>query len=337
MIIVLKNDILPEQYANIVKTVESYGFKTFTHEGKNKKIVGAVGDITNFDPRKIKVLDGVWDVFKATEPYKLVSRNTKNEKTIIRLGNEQIGADKLTLISGPCSVESEAHIFRMAKIVKEAGIKILRGGAFKPRSSPYSFQGLGEEGLKYLRAAADEYGLYVITEVLQNDQVALVYKYTDIFQVGARNMQNFSLLKELASTNKPVMIKRGVSATIEELFMSAEYILSGGNENVILCERGIRTFENYTRHTFDLSSIPVMFDKTHLPVIADPSHSAGLRNYVPALARAAVAVGADGLMLEIHDNPKAAFSDGPQALYPEDLSKLLSELKIIAGAVGKTI
>ncbi len=241
------------------------------------------------------------------------------------------------MMSGPCSIETEEQIFKLAKIVADSGAKILRGGAFKPRTSPYTFQGLGEEGLKLMRAAADEYNLLVITEVMQNEQIDLIYKYTDIFQVGARNMQNFSLLKELGKVDKPIMLKRGIAATIEEWLMSAEYILSGGNKDVILCERGIRTFENYTRNTFDLSAIPVVHKKSHLPVIADPSHATGLRDQVPPMARAAVAAGADGLMIEIHHDPEKALSDGPQALLPETYLKLMDELQKIAEAIGRTL
>jgi 3-deoxy-7-phosphoheptulonate synthase len=253
------------------------------------------------------------------------------------LGDVEIGGDNIAMMAGPCSVESEDQIHKLAKIVADSGAKILRGGAFKPRSSPYSFQGLGEEGLKFLRNAADEHGLLVITEVMQIDQIELISKYTDIFQLGARNMQNFSLLKELSKSQIPVMVKRGLAATIEEWLMSAEYILAGGNKNVILCERGIRTFESYTRNTFDLSAIPVVHKRSHLPVVADPSHATGLRDQVPPMARAAVAAGADALMIEIHHDPENALSDGPQALLPETYLKLMNELREIAHAIGKTI
>ena len=240
-------------------------------------------------------------------------------------------------MAGPCSIESEEQIFKLAEVVAKSGAKILRGGAFKPRSSPYSFQGLGEEGLKMMRRAADEFGLLVITEVMQIDQIELIAKYTDIFQLGARNMQNFSLLKELSKSEIPVMIKRGLSATIEEWLMSGEYVLAGGNKNVILCERGIRTFEPYTRNTFDLSAIPVVHKISHLPVVADPSHATGYRDQVPPMARAAVAAGADALMIEIHHDPENALSDGPQALLPDVYLKLMKELSAIANAIGKTI
>ena len=241
------------------------------------------------------------------------------------------------VMSGPCSIESEEQIFRLAKSVAESGARILRGGAFKPRTSPYSFQGMGEEGLKLMRAAADEYGLLIITEVMQISQIEIIAKYADIFQIGARNMQNFSLLKEIGPVGKPVMVKRGLSATIEEWLMSAEYVLSSGNPDVILCERGIRTFEKYTRNTFDLSAIPVVHKRSHLPVIADPSHATGLRDQVPPMARAAVAAGADGLMIEIHYDPEHAFSDGPQALLPDEFIELIKELRVIAQAIKRDI
>ena len=240
------------------------------------------------------------------------------------------------MMSGPCSIENEDHIFRMAEVVSKSGAKILRGGAFKPRTSPYSFQGLGVDGLKMMRAAADKYNLLIISEVMQISQIDLMEPYIDIFQVGARNMQNFPLLKELGVAKKPVMLKRGIASTIEEWLMSAEYILAGGNKEVCLCERGIRTFESYTRNTFDLSAIPVVHKKSHLPVIADPSHATGLRDQVPPMARAAVAAGADGLMIEIHDDPEKALSDGPQALIPDVYIKLIDELKLIAQAIGRT-
>lgn len=240
-------------------------------------------------------------------------------------------------MAGPCSIESEEQMFKLAEIVAKSGAKILRGGAFKPRTSPYSFQGMGEEGLKLIRKAADEFGLLVITEVMEIAQIDIIGKYTDIYQVGARNMQNFPLLRELGATKIPIMLKRGLSATIEEWLMSAEYILANGNPNVILCERGIRTFETYTRNTFDLSAIPVVHKKSHLPVIADPSHATGYRDQVPPMARAAVAAGADGLMIEIHHDPEHAFSDGPQALLPDTYLKLIDELKTIANAIGRDI
>ncbi len=337
MVIILEKNTSQEQVEKIVHALEGYGFQVHKSVGMEKTILGAIGVQPNFDTRKIKIMDGVADVYRVTTPYKLVGKNFHEENTVIKIKDVEIGGNQITLIAGPCSIEDEDQIFRLAKIVSQSGSKILRGGAFKPRTSPYSFQGLGEEGLKLIRAAADEYNLLVITEVMQIDHIDMIGKYTDIFQVGARNMQNFSLIKELGKTNIPIMLKRGIAATIEEWLMSAEYILANGNKNVLLCERGIRTFETYTRNTFDLSAIPVVHKKSHLPIIADPSHATGIRDQVPPMARAAVAAGADGIMIEIHDDPENALSDGLQALLPEMYIKLIDELKLIAEAIGRKI
>lgn len=337
MVVVLESNITEEQISEIIKQLEDFGFQIHRSTGVQKTILGAIGVKPNFDTRKVKILKGVADVYRVTAPYKLASRSFQEHDTVIKLKNVEIGGSSIALMIGPCSVESEEQIFTLAEIVAKSGAKILRGGAFKPRSSPYSFQGLGEDGLKLLRNAADQYGLLVVTEVMENSQIELISKYTDIFQVGARNMQNFSLIKELGNTKIPVMLKRGLSATIEEWLMSAEYILANGNKNVMLCERGIRTFETYTRNTFDLSAIPVVHKKSHLPVVADPSHATGLRDQVPPMARAAVAAGADALMIEIHNDPANALSDGPQALLPSDYLQLVEELKLIAKAIGRRI
>ena len=337
MVVILENNATEEQVKNVKQHLEDFGFQIHESSGVQRTILGAIGVKPGFDIRKVKILEGVADVYRVTSPFKLASRNFKEEKTIIKIKDVEIGGDHIAVMSGPCSIESEEQIFKLAEIVARSGAKILRGGAFKPRSSPYSFQGLGEDGLKMMRAAADEFNLLVITEVMQIDKIELIAKYTDIFQLGARNMQNFSLLKELAQSSIPVMIKRGLASTIEEWLMSAEYILAGGNNNVILCERGIRTFEPYTRNTFDLSAIPVVHQKSHLPVVADPSHATGLRNQVPPMARAAVAAGADALMIEIHHDPENALSDGPQALLPDTYLQLMKELREIAHAIGKTI
>ncbi|MCF6270577.1 MAG: 3-deoxy-7-phosphoheptulonate synthase [Melioribacteraceae bacterium] len=337
MVVILKNNATEAQIDDVIKHLEDYGFKIHESRGELKTIIGAIGVKRDFDIRKIKILDGVSDVYRVTVPYKMASRNFKEENTIIKIGNVEIGTDEIVLMAGPCAIESEDQIFRLAKVVAESGSKILRGGAFKPRSSPYSFQGMGEEGLKLMRAAADEYGLLVVTEVMQIHQIELIEKYTDIFQVGARNMQNFGLLKELGNTSTAVMLKRGLAATIEEWLMSAEYILANGNSEVMLCERGIRTFEPYTRNTFDLSAIPVVHERSHLPIVADPSHATGYRKQVAPMARAAVAAGADSLMIEIHDKPEEAMSDGPQALLPADYMSLVQELKVIAKAIGRTL
>ena len=337
MVVILKNKATENQIDDVKKHLENYGFQIHESRGEVKTIIGAIGVKPGFDIRKIKILDGVSDVYRVTVPFKMASRNFKEENTIIKIGNVEIGTEEIILMAGPCAIESEDQIFRLAKVVAESGSKILRGGAFKPRSSPYSFQGMGEEGLKIMRAAADEYGLLVVTEVMQIHQIELIEKYTDIFQIGARNMQNFGLLKELGKTSKSVMLKRGLAATIEEWLMSAEYILANGNSDVMLCERGIRTFEPYTRNTFDLSAIPVVHERSHLPVVADPSHATGYRKQVAPMARAAVAAGADSLMIEIHDKPEEAMSDGPQALLPADYISLVQELKVIANAIGRTL
>jgi len=337
LVIVIKNNATEKEISNIIAHLEDEGFKTHRSDGEQRSIIGAIGVKTNFDTRKIKMLDGVADVYRVTAPFKLASRSFKEDNSTIKIKDTIIGGNNISIIAGPCSIESEKQIFHLAKVVAESGVKILRGGAFKPRSSPYSFQGLGIEGLKLIRKAADEFGLLVITEVLQINQIDDVCKYADIIQLGARNMQNFALLKEVGKANKPVMLKRGLSATIEEWLMSAEYILSGGNEDVFLCERGIRTFENYTRNTFDLSAIPVVHERSHLPVFADPSHAVGLRDKIPPMARAAVAAGADGIMIEIHHEPEKALSDGPQALLPEQFSYLMSEMRLIASAIGRSI
>ncbi len=337
MVVILKNNATEVQIEDVKKHLEDYGFQVHESRGEVKTIIGAIGVKPSFDVRKIKILDGVSDVYRVTVPFKMASRNFKEENTIIKIGDIEIGTNEIILMAGPCAIESEDQIFRLAKVVAESGSKILRGGAFKPRSSPYSFQGMGEEGLKIMRAAADEYGLLVITEVMQIHQIELIEKYTDIFQIGARNMQNFGLLKELGKTSKSVMLKRGLAATIEEWLMSAEYILANGNTDVMLCERGIRTFEPYTRNTFDLSAIPVVHERSHLPVVADPSHATGYRKHVAPMARAAVAAGADSLMIEIHDKPEEAMSDGPQALLPANYLSLVQELKVIANAIGRKL
>jgi 3-deoxy-7-phosphoheptulonate synthase len=335
VIVVLEKNISEQQLNNITKHLEDFGFSIHKSAGEEKVILGAIGVQPNFDIRKVKVLDGVEEVYRITDPFKLASRSFKKENTVFKIKNVEIGGNEVNVMAGPCSVENEDQIMIIAEIVKNAGAKILRGGAFKPRSSPYSFQGLGEEGLRLLRKAADTYGLLVITEVLENSMIDLVYKYTDIFQVGARNMQNYSLLKELGSAKKPVMLKRGLSATVEDWLMSAEYILSNGNPDVLLCERGIRTFETYTRNTFDISAIPVVHKRSHLPVYADPSHATGLRDKVVPMALAAVAAGADGLMVEVHHDPEKALSDGPQALLPNQFEEMMKQVRLIANVIGR--
>lgn len=337
MVIVLEKNITDKQYENIIKHLEDFGFSVHKSTGVEQVVLGAIGVKPNFDTRKVKILEGVTEVFRITEPFKLAGRSFQKEDTVIKINDVSIGGNEVIVMAGPCSVESEEQIFTIARMVSESGAKILRGGAFKPRTSPYSFQGMGEQGLKLLRKAADEFNLLVITEVLERTQIPLIEQYTDIFQVGARNMQNFPLLSELGKGTKPVMLKRGLSATIEDWLMSAEYILSNGNRNVMLCERGIRTFETYTRNTFDISAIPVVHNKSHLPVIADPSHAIGIRDKIIPMARAAVAAGADGLMIEVHHDPEQALSDGPQALLPEQFTDLMNQVKAIAQVIGREI
>jgi 3-deoxy-7-phosphoheptulonate synthase len=335
VVVVLEKNVSQEQLENIIKHLEEYKFAVHKSTGEEQIVLGAIGVQPNFDIRKIKILDGVAEVYRITEPFKLASRSFHKENTEIKIKDVVIGGKEVVMMAGPCSIENEDQIFAIAEIVSKAGAKILRGGAFKPRTSPYSFQGLGEEGLKLMRSAADKFGLLIITEVMESNNIDLVEKYADIFQVGARNMQNFPLLRDLGKTTKPIMLKRGLSATVEDLLMSAEYILSSGNKEVMLCERGIRTFETYTRNTFDLSAIPVIHKRSHLPIIADPSHATGLRDKVLPMARAAVAAGADGLMVEVHNDPEKALSDGPQALLPGQFAELMTQVKAIAEVIGR--
>ncbi len=337
MVIVLEKNAGDKQIENVIKHLEDFGFAVHKSTGIEQIVLGAIGVKPDFDTRKVKILDGVSEVYRITEPFKLASRTFKKDDTVIKIKDVEIGGNEIIMMAGPCSVENEDQIMTVAEVVSKAGAKILRGGAFKPRTSPYSFQGLGEEGLKLLRKAADKYNMLVITEVMENSQIELINEYTDIFQVGARNMQNFALLRELGKVSTPIMLKRGLSATVEDWLMSAEYILSSGNTNVMLCERGIRTFETYTRNTFDLSAIPVVHKRSHLPVIADPSHATGLRDKVLPMARAAVAAGADGLMVEVHNDPEKALSDGPQALLPDQFEELMKQVKMIAEVINRSM
>jgi len=335
LVVVLEKNISDKQLENVIKHLEDFGFAVHKSTGVETTVLGAIGVQLDFDIRNIKILDGVAEVYKITEPFKLASRSFQKENTEIKIAGVVIGSVDVVMMAGPCSVENEKQIFSIAEIVSKAGAKILRGGAFKPRTSPYSFQGMGETGLKLLRKAADTFNLLVITEVMETNQISLIEQYTDIFQIGARNMQNFSLLRDLGKTTKPIMLKRGLAAKVEDLLMSAEYILSNGNKQVMLCERGIRTFETYTRNTFDLSAIPVVHKRSHLPVIADPSHATGLRDKVLPMARAAVAAGADGIMVEVHNEPEKALSDGPQSLLPDQFAELMKQVKLIAEVIGR--
>jgi 3-deoxy-7-phosphoheptulonate synthase len=300
-------------------------------------VLGGVGGKEEFDLAIFEVMDGVKEAHRIVSPYKLASRSFRPAGTVVRVGDVDVGGERVVVMAGPCSVESRDQIERSAEIVARLGAQVIRAGAFKPRSSPYAFQGLGEEGLRMLRAAADRHGLLVVSEVMDLTQIPLVAQYADILQVGARNMQSFTLLRELGKLRKPVLLKRGISATIEELLLSAEYILAGGNYDVILCERGIRTFETYTRNTMDISAIPVVKKLSHLPIIADPSHGTGRRDMVAPMGRAAVAAGADGLLMEVHPDPDHALSDGAQSLRFEQFEELMSQLRIIVPAVGRSM
>jgi 3-deoxy-7-phosphoheptulonate synthase len=337
MVVVMKERASDEQVQHVIAQLVEMGFDVHRSTGALKTVIGAVGGNRQFDSALIEVMDGVSEVLRVTEPYKLASRAFEPEGTVVSVGDVRIGGDEVIVMAGPCSAETEEQVNRTAAAVRKAGAKILRGGAFKPRSSPYSFQGLGEEGLKMLRGAADRHNLKLVSEVMDISQLELIEKYSDILQVGARNMQNFTLLRELGRARTPVLLKRGISATIEEWLLSAEYILSGGNVNVMLCERGIRTFESYTRNTLDISAIPVVQQLSHLPVLADPSHGTGRRDKVTPMARAAVAAGADGLIIEVHNDPDRARSDGAQSLFPAQFDRLMAELRIIAPAIGRSI
>lgn len=325
------------QIEKVIEQLNRHGFDVHRSSGVNQTVLGAIGVKPDFDVRYIKVLDGVADVYRVTEPYKFASRSWKKENTTFDVNGVTIGGDEIVVMAGPCSVESEEQMDDCAAHVAAHGATFLRGGAFKPRTSPYAFQGLGEEGLRYLRQSADAHGLNVITEVMDIGKIDLIYSYTDVFQVGARNMQNFDLLKELGRSDKPVFLKRGASATIEEWLMAAEYVMSQGNPHVIFCERGIRTFETYTRNTLDLSAVPVIKHKSHLPIFADPSHGTGLRNKVIPMARAAVAAGADGLMIEVHPDPPSALSDGPQSLLFDQFVELMQQIRLIAEAIARSV
>ena len=337
MVIVMKESATQEMIDAVAERLQRYGFRVHPVVGVARTILGAIGDKRGIDIREFEIMEGVHEVIRITDPYKLVGRAFHPEDTIVEVKGVSFGGEYVPVIAGPCSVESEEQLFTIARHVKDAGAKVLRGGAFKPRTSPYTFQGLGEEGLKLLKAAGEEFGIPTVSEVMDVTQIDMMVENVDILQVGARNMQNFSLLKQLGKLKKPILLKRGLSATIEELLMAAEYILDGGNSDVILCERGIRTFEKYTRNTLDLSAIPVTKKRSHLPIIADPSHGTGLRDKVAPMARAAVAAGADGVTIEVHHDPDRALSDGAQSLYPNQFSRLMEELRMIAWAIGKKI
>lgn len=334
MLIVMQSHASEEKIEKVVEFIKEKGFDAHVSTGEDHTVIGAVGRKI-IDKRDIELLDGVKEVIRITSPYKLVSRVFKPDDTVIDIKGIKIGGGNIGMIAGPCSVESYEQMDATAQKLHSYGVKILRGGAFKPRTSPYSFQGLGEEGLKILRSVADKYNMLVTSEVMEVNQIPLFLKYVDILQVGARNMQNFNLLTNLGEIRKPILLKRGLSATIEEWLMSAEYIMAGGNREVILCERGIRTFEHMTRNTLDISAIPVVQKISHLPIMVDPSHATGLRDKVAPMSKAAVAAGADGLIIEVHNNPDNALCDGAQSLYPEQFADLFAELKALAVVIKK--
>jgi 3-deoxy-7-phosphoheptulonate synthase len=338
MIVAMQEAAGEDQIQHVIDQLVRMGFEVHRSTGARQTVLGGVGARSDFDIREVEMMPGVQEVHRISSPYKLAGRSFRPEGTVVKLGNNlEVGGKRVLVMAGPCSVESREQLFTVSELIAESGARVLRGGAFKPRSSPYSFQGMGTEGLKLLREAGDRFNLLVISEVMEISQIALMLPYVDIFQVGARNMQNFNLLRELGKVRKPVLLKRGIAATLEELLLSAEYLLAGGNYDVILCERGIRTFETYTRNTMDISAIPIIHKLSHLPMTADPSHGTGRRDKVAPMARAAVAAGADALLIEVHHQPDKALSDGAQSLYPEQFAKLMDELRIIAPAVGREI
>ncbi|MDD2443220.1 MAG: 3-deoxy-7-phosphoheptulonate synthase [Desulfotomaculaceae bacterium] len=335
MIIVMDHRVGDDKIEAVLVRLERLGFQIHLSRGVERTIIGAIGERGHLIGVDLEVMPGVEKVVPILQPYKLASRTFKEEGTVIRVGNLEIGGDTIHVMAGPCAVESREQLLCAAQMVKDAGATILRGGAFKPRTSPYSFHGLEEEGLELLAEAREATGLLIVTEVMDARTLPLVARYTDILQIGARNMQNFFLLREIAKVDKPVVLKRGPSATIEEWLMAAEYIMSGGNYNVILCERGIRSFESYTRNTLDLTSVPVVKYLSHLPVIVDPSHAIGKWRFVPPMAKAALAAGADGLIVEVHPNPVEALCDGPQSLMPEKFAAMMNDLRQITAVMGR--
>jgi 3-deoxy-7-phosphoheptulonate synthase len=338
MIVAMWEDASDDQIQEVTNHLVKMGFAVHRTTGARQSVLAAVGKRIDFDTRELEVLPGVQAVHRISAPYKLAGRSWRPDGTKVVLANGvEIGGQEVVVMAGPCSVESREQIMTAAEQVSKAGAKVLRGGAFKPRSSPYTFQGLGLDALKLLREAGDRHGLMVISEVMEISQIEQMTPFIDIFQVGARNMQNFNLLRELGKVRKPVLLKRGIAATIEELLLSAEYVMSGGNYDVILCERGIRTFETYTRNTMDISAIPIVHKLSHLPITSDPSHGTGLRDKVAPMACASVAAGADALLIEVHPSPDEALSDGAQSLFPDQFAELMDRLRLIAPAVGRTI
>ena len=339
MLVVMKAHATEEQVRGVCSKIERLGLRAHSIPGAQRTAIGITGNETELDPGTFYDMEGVQEVIKVSKPYKLVSRDVKEEDTVVRFPNSDatIGGDEVAVMAGPCAIESRQQAFATAERVAAAGARFFRGGAYKPRTSPYSFQGLAEDGLKVLADIRDQFGLMIVTEAIDNESLELVEKYADMIQIGARNMQNFSLLKRAGRARKPVMLKRGLSATLEEFLMAAEYIMSEGNYNVVLCERGVRTFADHTRNTLDLSIVPAVQRLSHLPIIVDPSHGTGKRNKVTPLSRAAVAVGADGLIIEVHPDPDRALSDGKQSLFPEQFDQLMVEVRQIANVLGRTV
>ena len=337
MVIVMQKHAEDGKVEAVVAELVRRGFDVHRSTGSDQTVLGVVGDVASLDQREFELLDGVQEVVRVSEPFKLSSRTFKRENTVIDVNGCRIGGRDVVMMAGPCTIENETQLFDTARAVARAGAKVLRGGAYKPRTSPYAFQGHGVDGLKMLQAAGREFGMATISEVMEISQIEAMLDYVDILQVGARNMQNFNLLSALGEVRKPVLLKRGMSATIQEWLLAAEYLMAGGNYQVILCERGIRTFETYTRNTLDLSAIPVLQKLSHLPVIVDPSHATGRRDKVMPMARAAIAAGADGLLIEVHVDPEKALCDGPQSLYPDQFVELMDELRIIVPAVRRTL
>jgi 3-deoxy-7-phosphoheptulonate synthase len=338
MIVAMMENATEEQIDHVIEKMTEAGVNVHRTTGTTQSILAGVGPTASLDIEEYKLMAGVLTVHRISSPYKLAGRSFRPEGTIVTFSNGvTIGGDQVAMMAGPCSIENRDQIFLVAEQVKAAGASFLRGGAYKPRSSPYAFQGMGIPGLKLMREAADANGLLAISEVMEISQIEPMLPYIDCFQVGARNMQNFNLLRELGKVRKPVLLKRGIAATIEELLLSSEYILAGGNYDVILCERGIRTYETYTRNTMDISAIPVIKKLSHLPIVGDPSHGTGRRDLVPAMAKASVAAGADGIIVEVHPNPDKAVSDGAQTLFPEVFAQLVTDLKLIATAVGRSV
>ena len=338
MIVAMQESSSEDQIQHVIDQLVRMGFEVHRSTGARQTVLGGVGAPHDFDIREVEMMPGVQEAHRISSPYKLAGRNFRPEGTVVRFANGlEVGGPKVVVMAGPCSVESREQLFAVSEQIARAGARALRGGAFKPRSSPYSFQGMGLDGLKLLREAGDRFNLLVVSEVMEISQIPIMTPYVDIFQVGARNMQNFNLLRELGKIRKPVLLKRGIAATLEELLLSAEYLLAGGNYEIILCERGIRTFETYTRNTMDISAIPIIHKLSHLPMTADPSHGTGRRDKVAPMARASVAAGADALLIEVHHQPEKALSDGAQSLYPEQFAKLMDELRMIAPAVGREI